>query len=529
MIFYNGVIYTMDNKKVVQAVKIQGDKIIKTGTNTDILNMKEPHELVIDLKNKTVLPGFNDSHMHLYGFGIHLDTVNLSKAKSIADIINEGRSYIETHNIPSYQWIQGRGWNQDYFQDDKRYPTKVDLDKISTSYPIIFYRVCGHIAVVNSKALEICNINENTSQVEGGEFDYDLGIFKENALSLITDKIPKPTVQKIKTTLLKALAYANSKGITSIQSDDLSHAGNFQDVLQAYHELHDEGKLTGRIYQQCLLTKEELTTFLSLGYKTGVGDHFFKIGPLKILSDGTLGARTAALRMPYHDNPQATGMLCYSEEELEDLIHYAHKNGMQIAIHCIGDRALDVVLNCFKKLSSLDNRRHGIVHCQITDYELIERMKNLHLCAYIQPIFLNYDLHIVEKRVGKALASTSYAFKTMLDKGIKVALGTDCPVEEINPLPNIYCAVTRCDLQGFPQGGWNPQEKLSIYEAIYAYTLGGAYTSFEEHLKGSLTENKLADMVVLNENPFTVAVDNLKDIEVLMTIVGGKIVYNNYF
>ncbi|NLG81338.1 MAG: amidohydrolase [Bacilli bacterium] len=529
MILYNGKIYTLDNKQIVQAVKIKRDRIIKTGTNSEILSMKEPNELVIDLRNKTVLPGFNDSHMHLYGFGKHLDTVNLLKVTSVSDIIEEGRKFIEERNIPPYQWIQGRGWNQDYFQDNKRYPTKADLDKISTNHPIIFYRVCGHIAVVNSKALEVCNINENTKQVDGGEFNYELGIFQEKALNLITDKIPKPTVTEIKATLIKALTYANSKGLTSIQSDDLSHAGSFKDVLQAYHELHDEEKLTCRIYEQCLLSKSELATFLDLGYKTGVGDYLFKIGPLKILSDGTLGARTAALRKPYNDNPNTKGMLCYAETELEDFLHYAHENGMQIAIHCIGDYALDVVLKSFAKLPRLENRRHGIVHCQITDYELIERMKKFHLCAYIQPIFLNYDLHIVEDRVGKTLATTSYAFKTLLNQGIYIALGTDCPVELINPLPNIYCAVTRSDLEGFPKYGWNPQEKLSTFEAVYAYTMGSAYTEFQESIKGSITENKLADLVVLAEDLFNVSEHDIKDIEVLMTIMGGEIVYNNYF
>lgn len=527
MILYNGKIYSMDGDKVFEAIKIIDDKIVKLGASKDILKLKDVNEECIDLAGKVVIPGFNDTHMHLYGFGTTLESVNLMNVSSIDEIVNEVRNFISSNNIKENEWIRGRGWNQDYFVYDKRFPTRYDLDKISTKHPIILSRACGHVAVVNSKALEICNIDENTINVEGGDFDIDKGIFKEKAISLITENIPKASVNDIKNTLIKAMKYANSKGLTSIHTDDLSHCGNFKNMLQAYEELKAENKLTCRIYAQCLLNKNELKEFFTLGYKTGVGDHYFKIGPLKILSDGSLGARTAALSKPYEDDKETTGLMCFSEDELMDIINFASNNDMQIAIHCIGDRAMKNVLGCYEKIIKDNNyMRHGIIHCQITDEEILNKFKELNVLAYIQPIFLHYDLHIVEKRVGKILAHSSYAFKSMIDKGIHTSLGTDCPVETCDPLKNIYCAVNRKDFNEYPQEGFNPKERLSVYEAIYHYTKESAYTSFEEDIKGSISENKLADLVVLSEDIFNINPINIKDIDIIYTIVGGKVVYS---
>jgi len=519
-----------NNKKFAQAMRIQGDKIINVGSTEDVLILKTLNEECIDLEGKTVIPGLNDSHMHLYGFGTTLQMVDLMNVTSIDEIMKKVRTFIKSKNIESNDWIRARGWNQDYFHDDKRFPTRHDLDKISTTHPIFLSRACGHMAVVNSKALEVCRINEHTKQVEGGSFDVDLGLFREKALSLIFGNIPKPSNDEVKKALIDAMHYANSKGLTSIQTDDLSHGNGYQEMLNAYKELRDEGKLTCRIYEQCLLTKEELIEFLTLGYNTSVGDEYFKIGPLKILSDGSLGARTAALKNPYADDASTNGIMCFTQEELDDLIATAHLANMQIAVHCIGDRAMSMVFDSYKKALRIDNRknhRHGIIHCQIMDETLLNQYQELDVCAYVQPIFLHYDLHIVEKRVGKELAKTSYAFKSMIDMGIHTSLGTDCPVESLDTMPNIYCAVTRSDLKGTPVGGWNPNEKISAYEALYRYTQEGAYASFEESIKGSISEDKLADFVVISDDILTIDPLKIKDIEVLMTFVGGKLVYKN--
>ncbi len=523
MLFYNGKIFTGDkNNEFFEAMLISGDKIEKLGTNEEIRALKQEHMKCIDLKGKVLIPGFNDSHMHLYGFGQTLQIVDLVNVQSVEEVISRGKKYISDNNIKSNVWIRGRGWNQDYFTD-KKFPTREDLDKISINHPIIFTRACGHLAVVNSKALENCKV-EN---VAGGEFDLDKGIFKEHAISLITDNIPKPSVAEIKNTLTEAMKYANSKGITSVQTDDLSHGGDYKLMLKAYEELNHENKLTCRVYEQCLLDLKQLKAFYDLGYKTGVGDKYFKIGPLKILVDGSLGARTAALNKPYHDDNSTNGVMCYTNEELDHIISYADKIGMQIAIHCIGDRAMQIVLDSYKRVLKADGnlKRHGIIHCQIMDADLLSQFKNLDIIAYIQPIFLHYDLHIVESRVGKKLAKTSYAFKSMIDEGIHTSLGTDCPVEDCDVMANIYCAVNRVDLKGEPAGGYNPKEKLSVYEALYHYTQGSAYASFEERIKGTITEGKLADFVVIDKDIMNMDPLDIKNITILATYVGGKLVY----
>ncbi len=530
MILYNGKIITMDRKETIaEAILIKDELIVKVGNNEEILSIKDTDEICIDLQGKSVIPGLNDSHMHLYGFGLSLQMVNLMNSVSIDDLSDRVLTFLGNHSLNENSWIQGRGWNQDYFINNNRFPNRQDLDKISLTHPIVLSRACGHMIVVNSKALELCGIGETTKQVEGGEFDIDLGLFREHAMSLIMDNVPNPSLHDIRNMLINALEYANSRGLTSIQTDDLSHAGDYKLMLEAYESLRNEKKLTCRIYEQCLLnSKEQFNEFLSLGYKTGVGDDFFKIGPLKILSDGSLGARTAALRNPYADSPDTNGIMCYSEEELDDLIQTAHLKDMQIAVHCIGDRAMTIVLNSYEKAFNIknnNNHRHGIIHCQITDVAILNKFKTLNILAYVQPIFLHYDLHMVESRVGEQLAKTSYAFHTMIDKGIHTSFGTDCPVEPLDPLQNIYCAVTRSDLTGNPQGGWNPQEKLSVYDAIYHYTQEGAYASFEEKRKGSLEEGKLADFVVLNDDILLIDPVQIKDVEILMTYVGGKLVY----
>lgn len=538
LILINGKVYTMDpSKPAAEAVAVENGRLVKVGSNEDVLSLKTDDTRVIDLEGKPLLPGFNDSHMHLLSFGSSLRMVDLNCCKSIEDIIEKTKEFIKSRSIKKGTWVQGRGWNHDYFISDKRFPTRYDLDKISGEYPIALSRACGHICSVNSKALEMIGVTKDTPQVEGGRFDLDengepLGIFREKALSLVYDRIPQPDIAEIKSILKEAAAYANSKGLTSVQTDDFEHvpSHNFKMVIKAYEEIRNEGDMTLRVYEQCLLSKIEiLKEFLGQGYGTGYGDDYFKLGPLKLLSDGSLGARTAALCRPYSDDPSTSGILVYSQEQLDELVSTAHNAGMHVAIHCIGDKAMYMAFNAIEKAlreNPRENHRHSIVHCQITDETLLRKFKELNVIAHVQPIFLHYDLHMVEDRIGKERTAKTYAFKTMLDSGVHIGIGTDCPVEALDVMPSIYCAVNRKDLNGYPEGGWLPNEKISVEEAVYSYTMGSAYASFEENNKGSITEGKLADMVVLNSDIFEIAPDMIKDVEVDMTFVGGRIVYS---
>lgn len=536
-ILINGKVYTMDSERSIKkAIAIKNGKIERVGTNEEVLSLKANGTEVMDLEGKLVLPGFNDSHIHLVYVGHTLTMVSLSGVTSIDEIGKRILDFIEEHKIKKGSWIRGTGWNQDYFQDEKRFPTRFDLDKITSEYPIIISRACGHVAAANSLALKLLNITKDTPQIEGGHFDVDengeaTGIFRENALSLIYKSLPIPTKDETKAMIKMAIRELHKQGITSVGTDDFGALPNkdYKQIVESYLELRENNELDIRVNQQCLFPSlDKFSAFLEAGYNTGWGDENYRIGPLKLLLDGSLGARTAALTKPYKDDNRTTGIVILEEEELGNIVEYAHKNNTQLAIHAIGDRAMymsmDSIEKALKKYPREDHR-HGIVHCQITDEVLLNRFKDLDLVAYIQPIFLDYDWKIVRDRVGEELEKTSYNWKTMVDKGVNIACGSDAPVETFNVLYGIYEAVTRKDLQGNPKEGWLPEQSLTVDEAVYGYTMGGAYSTFEENIKGSIEEGKQADLVVLSRNIFEIPAEEIKDVEVLTTIFNGRIVY----
>ncbi|MFT9497891.1 amidohydrolase [Anaerosolibacter sp.] len=537
MILHNGRVVTMDSSQPeAEAVAIQGNKIIKVGSTAEIRQLKKDHTEMIDLGGKLLVPGFHDSHMHLLNYSLTLHQVDLRGVTSMGEFIQKGIDFLSSREKTAGFWLQGRGWNQDFFSE-KTFPTRHDLDKITTEYPIVFARACGHVIVVNSKALAIAGVTKATSQLEGGHFDLDsegepLGIFRENALQLIYCHIPDPSLEEIKSMIIKGGHLALAQGITSVQSDDFQALPekDFVKIIKAYESLRDNGMLPIRVYEQCLLpTIEKLQLFMSSGYQTGHGDEFFKLGPLKLLCDGSLGARTAYLRDPYTDDPATCGIPVYTQQELDQLVLTAHQGGMQLAIHCIGDGIMYMAFESIEKALNIqpkDDHRHGIIHCQITDKTLLYKFAELDVIAHIQPIFIDYDLHIVEQRIGKDRAQTSYNWHTMVDLGVAVACGSDCPVEPFDVLPGIYAAVTRKDLQGYPPQGWLPEQRLSVSQALYGFTMGAAYASFSEDIKGSISPGKLADMVVLSQDIFTIDPNVIKTTEVVMTILDGQIVYS---
>ena len=538
LILINGKIYTMDESRTMaEAIAVENHIIKAIGSTEEILKLKKDNTIIHDLEGKALLPGFNDSHMHLVNYGYSLTQVNLIGVPTIEELNERVANFVSENQIEEGKWVRGRGWNQDYFIGEKRFPTRYDLDKISTTNPIVVTRACGHVVVANTKALKILNIGRDTKQVEGGHFDLDkdgepTGVFRENAVGLIYNSLPTPTVEEIKNMMVKAIEHMNKEGITSVGTDDFEAFPdrNYENILKAYNELKEENKLNIRVYEQCLLPSiDRLQGFIDKGYKTSMGDNLFKIGPLKLLIDGSLGARTAALVEPYSDDPTTVGITTATEEELDSLVDLAHRNNIQVAIHGIGDKAMYMAFSSIEKSlrdNPRDDHRHGIVHCQITDEYLLDRFKELNAVAYIQPIFLDYDWKIVKDRVGEEREKTSYNWKTMVNKGVAIACGSDSPVETFDVMKGIYEAVTRKDLAGNPTDGWLPEQKLTVDEAVYGYTMGGAYASFEEDIKGSLEVGKLADMVVLSSDIFHIDEDDIKDVNIHMTILGGKIVYN---
>jgi len=536
IILINGKIRTMDNKRsIVEAVAIADGKISAVGSIDEMLKLKKENTKVLDLNRKTVLPGFNDSHVHLLNYGYSLTKVDCSGARSIDEVVERGKTFISEKSIKSGEWVLGRGWNDIMFKE-KRELNRYDLDRISPDHPISFTRICEHITVANSKALELCKISSGTPQPVGGQFDVDekgepTGIFREAARYMIYKNIPDVNKEDIKTMLRKVMEKASSLGITSVQTDDFDTFANrdYDTIIQAYRELAKEGELPVRVYQQCILPEpERLVTFLEKGYKTGQGDSFYRIGPLKLLTDGSLGAGTAYLKEPYSDEPDTKGISVFTQEELDHLVTTAHKGGMQILTHAIGDGAMEMCFRSFERaLESMpkDDPRFGIVHLQITDEELLRNFREQSVIAFAEPICVNNDLHMAESRVGHERIINSYKYRTLLDKGVRMCISSDCPVDSLDPMDSLYVATTRKDYSGYPEDGWYPEEKLTMDQAVYCFTMGSAYASFEEDIKGSIEPGKLADIVVLSDDPFESYEQEIRRIKPVMTIMNGDIYY----
>ena len=528
-LFIGGKVFTGE-LPLLTAFAMEGDSFIAVGSDEEILALRQEGDILTDLAGRFVCAGFNDSHMHLLNYGYAMTCCDLMQhTSSIADLQEGLRSFIAEQLIAPGSWVRGRGWNQDYFTDNHGLPTRADLDAVSTEHPICIVRCCGHCLVVNSKAIEMLGLTDSAPQPEGGRYDLAACLFEDSAMSMVYTRLPAPTREEMKAMLRTASAALNRFGVTSCQSDDLCAFENvdYEEVIAAYQELQQEGGLTVRVYQQAQLpTLEGLRGFLNKGYNTGWGSAMFRIGPLKLLGDGSLGARTVYLREGYADAPDQRGLAIYTQQQFDDMVFLAHSTGMQVAIHAIGDGILDRVLNAYEKAFAACPRgdhRSGVVHVQITRPEQLKRMQEMDLHAYVQSIFLDYDINIVESRVGKELAATSYAFHTMRDMGLHVSNGTDCPVEMPVALRGIQCAVTRCTLSG--KGPYRPEEAMTVAEALRSYTIESAHASFEENEKGRIAPGFLADFTVLDGDPFAVPADCIGSIQPLQTWLGGKQVY----
>jgi len=525
--YFNGLVYTGE-MPLQQAFLVDNDRFAAVGSDAEILAMNTDRQ--VDLQGNFVCAGFNDSHMHLLNLGQALTVAPLAchtaTLKDMVDCLKQtppGRG----------GWILGRGWNQDYFTDVSRMPTRFDLDAVSTEHRVCAVRACGHALCINSRALELLDITADTPQPEGGQILLENGqpngIFFDNAMDLVYAAIPNPDKENIKDMIRSACRRLNSYGITSCQSDDFCvfQTLPWQVVQEAYQELEASGELTVRVYEQANFTSlPALRCYVEAGNTTGTGTALFRVGPLKMLGDGALGARTAFLSRPYADEPATRGLSVFTPEDFDSLIGYAHEHGMQVAVHCIGDACLDLVLNSMEKALAAHPRqdhRHGIVHCQITRPDQLERIRRNSLHVYAQTIFLDYDIHIVQQRVGEDFAQSSYSWKTLMKKGTTVSNGSDCPVELPDVMAGIQCAVTRCDLKGF--GPYLPEEAFTVQEALDSYTKTGAYACFEEGIKGRIQPGMLADFVILGENPFETDHASIKNIPILETRLGGNQVY----
>ena len=539
-LFINANGYAMDQKGTrFHAIAAENGLITYVGDNPEEQSPFYQGADVIDLKGRTVLPGFNDSHIHLLSYGYSLEVADLNDCRSLEELKERLRCYIRQKNIKPGEWVEGRGWDQNQF-DTGEMPTRFDLDEEFGEYYVVLTRTCAQISVVTTKVLELAGILNQPVQIEGGmiltdENNVATGLLTGLATEIVYKIIPKLGVERIKTCILAACEKYITSGMTSAQTDDfeLLRAGSFREILQAYEELDRDGLLPMRVNLMLhLATREELDDFLTLGLRSGDGSPYFRIGPFKTITDGSLGGRTAALREPYSDNPEGSedniGEMYISVEELEELIQVAFENGLQLVSDGIGDRAMRTVLDAFIKIIEKNkdkDLRFGIDHCQITTEGIIEDFGKYNIIGGLELVFLTSDIAIVEDRVGKERASMSYNWKKFKDCGVVIAAGSDSPVEEFRPLDGIYAAVTRCTYGKEPSGGYNPSQKLTVDDAIHAFTTGPAYATFEESVKGTLEVGKYADFAVLDRDLYETVPEDLLETEVLMTVIGGKVVY----
>ncbi len=535
-LFINGKIYTMEaDGKKVESLGIKNGIIKFAGTNEESSNYKSSE--VIDLDGKVMVPGLADSHMHMYAYCQNQTSVNLESARSIDDMICLMKQKVK--NIPCGNWVKGVNFDQSKFKEN-RFPTRYDLDKISTEHPIVIKRCCLHAVVANSMALKLSGVTKGYDGGTGGivEFDTDNepnGILREQCTKIFDEIIPDPLSDekeriKIMQEVLKDMA---SKGVTTIHTY-AAKIWRYDEDIELYKTLEKEGKLPVRvtvcldeIFEPEVLTQE----------KKNNPYRMVQYGSYKLFTDGSLGSRSAALKEPYCDDKGNKGFVICTQDELNDRVLTAYKKGLQPAIHAIGDAALDMTLSAIehslestRKLGMTDEEQSlrlpfRIIHAQMIDEKLLDRMKKLPLVLDIQPIFLCTDLHWIENRIGSERAKNAYCWKTMKDAGLIQTGGSDCPVEYFDPLKGIYGATSRKDMNGYPDGGYMPKEKLSIYDSFLLFTKNVHYATGQEDKLGTLEIGKFADMVVLDKNPFESLEEELLNIKVLKTFVAGKQVY----
>ena len=536
-IFYGGRVFT-GALPLAEAFIVEDGRFVAAGASEEMLALHADGDAMVDLAGRFVCPGFNDSHMHLLNLGNTLEICDLTgpATSSLAALQQALRDFAAAHDLSGDTWLLGRGWNQDFFSPATGIPTRHDLDAVSAELPVCIVRCCGHSLVVNTRALELLGIDENTPVPEGGAIERDAdgslnGVFLDTAMVLVQSRFPVPTREDLKRRILASAAALNAVGVTSYHSDDLCAFENlsWREILAALQELAAEDTLTVRVYEQSqFVDTEGLQSFLDMGLTTGSGNEMFKIGPLKLVGDGSLGARSAYMSTSYADAPGEKGLAIFTQEQFNDMISLAHEHGMASAIHVIGDGILDWVLNAFDYTFARKprgNARSSLVHVQLTRPDQLQRIRELGLCANVQTIFLDYDSHIVHARAGEKLASTSYAFRTLKEMGVPVSNGTDCPVEYPNPMRGLQCAVTRQPLDGsLPP--YRPEEAFTVEEALQIYTAAGAYASHEEHFKGQIKPGMAADFVILDGSPFDVPAGEIHKIKTLQTFLGGRCVYS---
>ena len=528
LIITNAQVWTVDKAHpTAQAVAILGDRIIAVGSNADVDVLRGHDTKVIDAGGNLLLPGFNDAHVHFVSGGLQLESVQLNDATSKQEFVR--RIAAQAKKTPKGEWIQGGDWDETKWSP-LSLPTKELIDPVTPDNPVFVSRYDGHSALANSAALRLAGITPQTPDPPGGVIVRDAqgnptGDLKDAATDIVFKVIPPLSHEQRLRAVRRALEYAASVGVTSVQNMDPDYAD-----IAAYAELLQNGELTTRIYAAPLI--DQVDDQVKIGIRHAFGGTFLRIGAVKAFADGSLGSRTAYFFEPFSDEPGNHGLLGEEMQPLSlmrDRMMKADSAGLQICTHAIGDQAISIILDLYADIVKAHGeigRRLRIEHAQHMAAKDFDRFAQLNVIASVQPYHAIDDGRWAEGYIGHDRASRTYAFRTFLNHRVRLAFGTDWDVAPLNPLSTIYAAVTRATLDGKNPNGWFPEQKLTVAEAVEAYTMGSAYAEFQENVKGSITPGKLADMVVLSDDIFSIDPAKIRDVKVVKTIVGGKIVWD---
>jgi len=525
-IFINGKIYTFDPfKPFVESVVVENERFIDMGTTDGmLLEWGRADTETIDLEGKTVTPGLIDSHVHLSMLSRSFTELELTGVTSKEKMLEAVHQKADT--LDPGEWLIGNGWDENLFADGG-VPTMDELDHVAPNNPVFLRRVCNHAAVANKKAFEMSNYQSGQTVPEGGVIVKDdanqpTGLLLEYAQEFIQQNVPGNSYQTWKSALRKTIHYLMEKGITSTHTNDPLYMGGLTQTYRLYDELLNGEKLGLRC--NLLINHEFLDDLKKSGMYAGYGNETLQIGAVKVFADGAFGQSTALLSEPYADDPGNFGEAMFDQETLYDIVKHARNLAMPVAVHAIGDLALENVLDVLDKLPNAP-LRDRLIHTQVLRKDLIQRLAHPNRIADIQPRFLVSDFPWVQEKLGEKRIRLSYAWKSMIHAGVICAGGSDTPVEPVDPLLGIHAAVTR-KKPGDMHGGWNPNEKLTMEEAFRLFTEMGAYPTNEDTIKGTISRGKLADMTVFSSNPFTMEdPDELLETTVEMTVIGGEMKY----
>lgn len=531
LIITNAKVYTVDKRQPrAEAVAVIGERIVAVGSASAIDAWRGPSTRVIDAGGRLVLPGFNDAHVHFIDSGLGLASVQLKDAASPQEFAGRVAEFAKKQ--PKGRWILGGNWDEQRWKPPQL-PTRELIDPLTPDNPVAVSRYDGHMYLANSVALKRAHITASTPDPPGGEIVRDThgnptGILKDAAQSLIDAVIPPLSPAQRLEAARRALAYARGLGVTSVQEmgnpgEDLSRN------IEVYKELQEKGELTSRIYVAPMI--EGWRNYAGAGIRHAFGSNLLRTGAIKAYADGSLGSSTAYFFEPYSDDPHTRGLLTGEMQPLSKMRRRmigADRAGLQLCVHAIGDQAISLTLDLFQdmvKANGTRDRRLRIEHAQHIAPKDFDRFARLGVIASVQPYHAIDDGRWAEKRIGPERIKTSYAYRSLLDHGVRLALGTDWDVAPLNPLLTIYAAVTRATLDGKNPDGWVPEQRISVAEAVEAYTMGSAYAEFQENEKGSITPGKLADMVILSDDIFRIDPRLIRNVEVETTILGGKVVW----